>query len=469
MAATFQPPANLKDFDRSASRDPLYAEWDAKIRADVQSQIQLPNGQVAATPAFYDPLNPPAAGPPATAAPEWTGLPRTVKRLFPGPVAAAAAFVDKPVPMGRPDPMQGTYTPPFFDAATGAVFPGPMYRPQDEYLEWVTRTDPDGTIREILFTCEGPEYWDHIAEDAQLLVELYRELVGDRTISKDDLLFPRRVRWDNPNDGKVTFEAGQYNPYNRWNMLGAVHLTQPANTLGAEIALAKQATLLYGNPAPVTADPDLICCAEYGGINRMSDPTIGSGVNAQVRLGNRVSLRNPIGLYVKRINTTAFSLPDDSPFLHVADCFEVLRPAPADVTDMVVRARFRVPPGLAFNGAPLRVGDLKVNGEKVTTGGQVADVITMTLYAQALPGAPPQRGVPCFGKPCPDRDRPELITLVGFGEACPGDDVSPLAVQIDGHAVATAPLSHAAPGALAAVPAAPPRRFAASRVRRFPS
>jgi hypothetical protein len=135
---------------------------------------------------------------------------------------------------------------------------------------------------EIIFKCEGPEYWDHLAFDRGLLQDIYRELLSDNTIQVEELVFPRRVTWINPNDpnqNTQTFEAGEYNPYNKWHMQGAVHLTHPANTLGAEISLAKDASLLYGNPTPVTADPDLVCCAAYGGINRMSDPTIGSGVN----------------------------------------------------------------------------------------------------------------------------------------------------------------------------------------------
>ena len=79
----------------------------------------------------------------------------------------------------------------------------------------------DGTVTEIIFTCEGPEYWDHLSLDLNLLRDAYRELVGDNTIPLDDLLFPKAVRWSNPNDGIQTFEAGDYNPYNKWNIRAA--------------------------------------------------------------------------------------------------------------------------------------------------------------------------------------------------------------------------------------------------------
>ena len=427
MADTYQPPANLKDFNRSANGQTLFRDWHRLMNRIVNSDIDQ-------SPAFYNVLTPPSNDPPQSAAPEWTGLPRTIKRLVPNSIAAAARLVENAVRMGRPDPINGpNFTPPFHDAATGAVFAGPAYRPQDEYLEWVTRRDADGTITEVVFTCEGPEYWDNIARDRQLLLDLYKELVGDNSVVLEDLLFPRRVTWENPNArGVQTFEAGSYNPYNKWNIAGAVHLTQPANTLGAEITLAKEATLLYGNPDPVTADPDLICCAAYGGINRMSDPTIGSGVNTQVQLGNRVALRNPIGLYMKvgGLRTSAFSLPNGQPFTDAQACFEVIRPAPEDVTDMIVRARFRVPVGLTFQGRQLRVGDLKVEGEQVVTGGQVADTITMTLFAEALPGAPEQEGIACRFSPCPDSTRPDLIRPIPFGSVCPQGGVSSVDVNL---------------------------------------
>jgi hypothetical protein len=424
MSQTFQPPANLKDFDRSQNSGALYADWNNFIGQYVAYHA-------ASYPAFFNPLTVPSGTQPAQAAPQWTGLPRTIKRLVPASIAAAARMVETAIPMGMRDPMvQGNYTPPFFESATNQPFPGPAYRPQDEYLEWVTKHDTDGTILEIVFTCEGPEYWQQLAADEVLLVEIYQELAGDSSIVKSDLLFATDVTWNNPNDGPESFKAGDYNPYNKWNILGAIHLTQPANTLGAEILLAKDGTLLYGKPNIVTTDPDLVCCAGYGGINRMSDPTIGSGVNTQVRLGNKVSLRNPIGLYIRSIDQNAFSLPDGSAFTDVAQCFQILRPAPSDVTDMIVRAKFRIPAGSTYKGKQLRVSDLSVNGEQIVTGGQVADVITMTLYALAMPGAPQQQGVACKYRPCPDATLPSYIHEIPYSKPCPGSGISALSSHL---------------------------------------
>jgi len=417
MSTTFMPPANLKDFDRSAThKEDLYQAWHRRI----QKNVAFDPGQ----PAFFDPLHPPVAGIPSEAAPSWTGLPGVVLRLNQENIVQAAQLVEAPIDMGSPDPgvPHRTYTPSFYDEQTGAVFPGQQYRSQDEYLEWVSIKDTDGVITEVLFTCEGPEYWDILAQDRDLLNTLYQELLPDHLKSQfqvGDLYFPRAVRWANPNaSGQVQhFKAGNYNPYNKWNIAGAIHLTHPANTLDAEIALARFASLLYGNPTPVTSDPDLISCARYGEVNRDSDPTIGSGVNAQVVAGNFVSLRNPIGLYMKSIDSSPFTLPNGDPIANFDQYFVPTRQS--EDGQMIVRARFKVPDGVTSNGKQVRVGDLLANGAQVVTGGQIANAITMQVFALALPGAPTQQRVACLGRPCPDPTTPEYIEVISFNQSCP--------------------------------------------------
>ena len=48
-----------------------------------------------------------------------------------------------------------------------------------------------------------------------------------------------------PSDPFVVYKKGSYNPYNRWNTTdGIMHLTQPSNSLSAEILLGADATVL---------------------------------------------------------------------------------------------------------------------------------------------------------------------------------------------------------------------------------
>jgi hypothetical protein len=73
--------------------------------------------------------------------------------------------------------------------------------------------------------------------------------------------------------------AEVYNPYNYWNIWstsGSIcHLIQPNNTLGAEIDIAAQATVIRGKDGkPVTDGNQLILCSKYGNPGRNSDPTV---------------------------------------------------------------------------------------------------------------------------------------------------------------------------------------------------
>lgn len=414
----FMPPANLKDFDRSTIKDKLYQDWHDFI-AGLMTLVDPTNGWPF-TPAFFDPSHPPVTQAPAIAAPAWTGLPGTALRLNRMDVVQASRLVETPIDFGSgADPLLKNF-PSYFDAQNH-VFSA-QYRPQDEYLEWVSVKDAEGIITEVLFTCEGPEYWQTIAEDQDLLLALYQELLPDylkndpnTTIKKEDLLYPRDVWLGgklSPNqqpDGMV----GGYNPYNKWNITGCIHLSQPNNNLGAEINLARLASLLY----QATSDPDLICCARYGEVNRNSDPTIGSAVNALAVDGKRVSLHNPVGLYMASIDSSQFTMPNGDPIADFDQYFVPLRQSPDG--QMIVRAHFKVPNGVTFNGRPVRVGDLLVDGQPIVAGGQIANAITMQLFALTLPGAPSQSPQACKGHPCPDLNHPGYILNKDISDSCP--------------------------------------------------
>ncbi|MCZ4093451.1 hypothetical protein [Sinorhizobium psoraleae] len=148
MAETFLPPAFMKDFDRSQHRDRLYRDW--------HNDMDRIAGQGAKRfPAAFSAIDPPGGSRPKQASPEWTGLPRTIKRIVGPSVAAAAKQIDEPRFVGTLDPVDLRAYQPFRDAS-GNPFKGPLYRSQDEYLEWAVKRDPDGVIREVAFTCEGP-------------------------------------------------------------------------------------------------------------------------------------------------------------------------------------------------------------------------------------------------------------------------------------------------------------------------
>jgi hypothetical protein len=290
-------------------------------------------------------------------------------------------------------------------------------RPLDEYCEWrVERDASTGQMRRIAFTSEPPEYWTALFGgevaldvstsfrfdgDPKFATELYRQITG-QPVEVDDL----RVR--KPFAG---FKKGDYNPYNKWNTThGIVHLCCPPNSIGAEVRLGGDATLLYSRPdkSPVTSPDELICCAQFGGANRNSDPTIGASVNALARLGAMITLVNPVGLYMDDIDTSGWSLPDG---ISPADCVRTERGGPGRIERLVVE----VPPETGRT-----VSDLLIGGVPVRYGGQVAECITVKLVGGACDIGTVKNGTAaCKGQACLVPSDARALQVVASGGLIP--------------------------------------------------
>ena len=268
-----------------------------------------------------------------------------------------------------------------------------FYRPQDEYCEWRVERDEDGRIVKVTFTSEPPEFWqalhgdtirkeDDEGEDSpfegkpSLVRDLYREYVNP-AVELDDLRCPTDL-YSGRDSEKPLYRRGEYNPYNRWNTTdGIMHLTHPANTLRAEIRLGADATVLRQRDDRLVADPDtLIARAGYGGNNRCSDPTIGASVNHLASLGFGITLANPVGLYMDHLDMTGWTTPRGETIDE--GWFTVVRGAPG----LIERAVFEVPSGEGF-----KVSDLKIGGELIRFGGQLAERMTVKLVGLAALGA----------------------------------------------------------------------------------
>ncbi|MBA2368048.1 MAG: hypothetical protein H0V82_03385 [Candidatus Protochlamydia sp.] len=231
---------------------------------------------------------------------------------------------------------------------------------QDEYCEWSVEKDPTTLkIKRITFTCEGPEYWEFLAkQDPQKMLNLYRQHISP-DIKMEDLM-----------------SDGEYNPKNKWNNSttnGAMHLIQNNNSLGAEIILGGDATVLREkNGQPVDDQKKLIKCSRYGGENRNSDPLIGFTVNQTVRKTHAyITFQNPVGLFFHSLNTAGWVTPDSS---DPHNYWKYTR----GTSDRPVRAVYEVPSEKGF-----LVGDIKINGEAIRFGGQIADGIKIKLTAMA--------------------------------------------------------------------------------------
>ncbi|WP_200307074.1 hypothetical protein [Streptomyces adelaidensis] len=230
---------------------------------------------------------------------------------------------------------------------------------QDEYCEWSVTRDGTGRITRVTFTCEGPEYWDVLAQTSpEKALDLYRAHI-DPAVRKSDLFGPN----------------GRYVRRNQWNdstTQGAMHLIQQSNTLGAEIELAAAATIrrVIGG-RELTGAQELIACGKYGVPDRNSDPHIGEVVNAVARQKADIALSDPVGIYFDDLATDGWSAPDGS---DPKSFWTVERGA----ADFPVRAVYEVPADRDF-----AVGDITIGGRPIEFGAQIADFVTVKLMATA--------------------------------------------------------------------------------------
>jgi hypothetical protein len=242
---------------------------------------------------------------------------------------------------------------------------------QDEYCEWSVLRNGDKVVG-VTFTTETPDYYDHLMDvDRKLLVDLYENATGKR-VSLDALrnthgIFNARNSFNSRTDGPI------------------VHLMQFNNTLRAAVDLAARATVLRkGKDGRAIRHPQsLIVCGGLGDERRHSDPRIASTVNNLVARGFEITLRNPPGLYLDRFSTTGMMTPDGA---DPRGFWVVERGAPGHV----MRARFEVPANLGYV-----VGDIKIGGQQITAGAQLAERLNVRIDAVARPvGFEPKR------KPC---------------------------------------------------------------------
>lgn len=329
----FDPPANNGDF---AGNPALGAAWSTHMSSNFDSGVAGVNSVLSSngggTCQFYNPLTHGLTGPDlAPADIPWNGFPRKFLGSGPGSV-------------------------PNFAGAEAPISPG-QNRRQDEYLEWHVSRNPAEKIISVQFTCEGYDYYEFLGQNApDLLVALYQKFISS-TVTKADL-----------------FSGGTYQRLNRWNTSdGAMHLTEPANNLFAEVILAADATVRRNNSAgvEVVSAVPLCKCARFGDETRNSDPSIGAGVNGLARQDRMITLANPVGLYIDHLDDAGFRLPDGS---KTTGWFQILRGTPGHT----LRAVFAPPAGSTFT-----VSDVKIGGTPVNFGGQIAQNITMKLTGVA--------------------------------------------------------------------------------------
>ena len=333
-------------------------------------------------------------------------------------------------------------------------------RQQDEYLEWHASRDAAGRLVALTFTAEPPDYWAALAEVApDRVFKLYQQLVGPE-VEKDDLFHSTDLAvFGLDLEGTPQWFAlprkGTYEPLNIWTTTrGIVHLTHRANTLGAEVTLAADSSLVWGSdsqPPPVgpgAPNPEIlrVACGGYGGINRSSDPLIGLGVGRAVKGGARVTLADPIGLYIGNADIGGLLGPQGQPVGKQA--LSILRGQDDPFDPRILRFEVRLPVGTPFG-----LDDCTLDGRKLARGGQVARVTTMQIYAQTYPTGADVNPVACEGRACRHPERAEVFTIgaPNLATPCPGTANSRWLLETPFEGIPAIP----APGAAVGPPAVP--------------
>ncbi len=371
----YDPPAYLPDFNTIPGQ---LAAWHNAVSAYFDAAIDSERKKIKTDPQFYNAASFDPGGVVVEQAVTWNAFPKEMLRRFGRERALQLADRLWPIEYYRNPPRDP-------DNPAGTKL-GVFYRPQEEYCEWHVERDAETQkLRRITFTSEPPEYWQALfglipgsngspdipfPGDRDVLLGLYRDLVSP-DVQLEDLIAPADI--PQPGPGTLALK-GQYYLYNKWNTThGIAHLNSPPNSLFAEIQLGADASVLRTDrEGRLLVEPEaLICYAGYGGPNRNSDPTIGAAVNALARLGARVTLKNPVGLYMDHIDLSGWAAPDGS---DVTQFVRIVRGSPGMIERMVVEA----PPGHT-----LSVGDLTIAGDLVRYGGQVAECITVKLTGLA--------------------------------------------------------------------------------------
>jgi hypothetical protein len=257
----------------------------------------------------------------------------------------------------------------------------------------------------------------------------------------------------------------QYNPNNKWNnstTTGTIaHLVQDSNSLYAEVDIAAQGTVIRKGPDDkiITDKARLINCSRYGDANRNSDPTvghllrctqgkdlrlralcqhflyqvvrltclptlqIGDGINNLARKGIKVSIANPIGIYMQSFNTATLKLDIQSNGVNMIavpkGTFQWQR---GDIqSSLGLRLKIKIPDGVVGTGPrnkgkQLLVSDIfdTKNGKYIEYGAQFSDYITMSVNGVGITG----------GKPAAPLSCPKKTSTTGFSRQVMTDGVS---------------------------------------------
>lgn len=463
MANMFSPPANADDFSKSNGKEEILKQaWHTKMNRIVSNLVNEKDNQGNTVyPRFYNPLDTPSGNQVAKKTIPWSGYPLIIENWLNLSDASSLAehdqgyrsaeilreitYVYEVYKQNGAVIDQGfnfrNYAPSdniaMYPVTNGSISIQDAFslkeRIQDEYLEWHTKKDKTGKVVQISYTAEGPEYWETIAEnDPDLLTDLYQEYV-DEKVKTDDLYWQKDIACPvleielttgvtTLTSFTIVYKKGAYNQFNKWNTtLGIMHLIQRNNSLGAEVRLAADATKRYGARPDLTHNPtrfELVACGIPAGINRNSDPTISDEVNKLALSDLKVTISNPIGLYIGEIQISGIKDPNGNP-VNSGDILTIERGDQDPFEPKILRFKLTIP-----ENSEEGLENYSLNGFNLKYGGPVAKETSIVIYGEAIPSSDPNPIVPCSGKACYHPQKPAFIRPIDINSDCGAFDWS---------------------------------------------
>jgi hypothetical protein len=147
----------------------------------------------------------------------------------------------------------------------------------------------------------------------------------------------------------------------------------------------------------------MVCAGAYGRPYRNSDPHIGLQANQLVKnIGVKITLTNPVGLYLQRPDFSSYKTPDGS---DAGTFYRVIRGRTAEQAgtryDQILHAEFSVPESLGYTVSDILLGNEVVGGGQepvpILFAGQIADTFHVCLAGSGVSpasGTPPQQPLP---------------------------------------------------------------------------
>lgn len=434
MSWNFDPPGFTTDF-----RDPQrwHAQMETISEAIIRSMVaqvlnkdlrEVTSNEVERLRSDLAYVNPVKETPPIEATSiniqAWSGFPQAVERRDWSDIASSFDPVDPSgqlravEQLGHEDFGSGVFV-----DIEGSQLSLPVRHRQDEYLEW--EVGKDG--RSVAFVSEGYDYFSELfRNDERAVVDLYHEFTQNSRITADDLRAKKDIIFvTDRSESSLVARRGQFNPRNRFNIQdGIVHLSHRANSLSAEVFLAGESALARTKHDESIVDgadaEELLCCNRGGAPNRNSDPIISKAAYAQVLLGNRYTLSNPVGLYIAHVDYNGLRLPDGSNPVP-REWWHTIRGNGLDDinTSRVLRLELRIPETEMIDGRQMRLADLRIAGGPLMYPGQLARLISVHLFVTPWPrqGGGFGPSVRCKGTCCVLPDNP-LLFPTERGDPC---------------------------------------------------